>query len=387
MVHSSDVVKYGIIGVGMMGMEHIHNLLSLEKAIVTCIADDYSESIARCMKFFETEHPGLARNISTFESCVDLFKANLCDVCIIATPNNTHRDILLSAFEHGNPFMHILVEKPMCTTIKDCRTIIDAAQGRPGLLFVGLEYRYMPPVSRVIRDVHAGVIGQPLMVSIREHRFPFLVKIRDWNRFSSNTGGTFVEKCCHFFDLFNRILHPHIPQTVYASGSQDVNHLDENYNGRTPDILDNGYVIVNYSGGRRACLDLCMFAEASHAQEEVCIVGPKGKLEAFLPQLEVRTGLRNQHSCANVNVEFVDDPLIKYRGHHYGSSFLEHMDVHKQVCTYRDSAENAEDSSTAGLYQGLISVAMGVAAHISIEANRVVNMTELLTDEELRSWL
>jgi hypothetical protein len=43
------------------------------------------------------------------------------------------------------------------------------------------------------------------MLSIREHRFPFLTKVGDWNRFSENTGGTMVEKCCHFFDLMRLI--------------------------------------------------------------------------------------------------------------------------------------------------------------------------------------
>jgi predicted dehydrogenase len=44
------------------------------------------------------------------------------------------------------------------------------------------------------------------MLTIREHRFPFLSKVGDWNRFNRNTGGTFVEKCCHFFDLMRLIL-------------------------------------------------------------------------------------------------------------------------------------------------------------------------------------
>ena len=44
------------------------------------------------------------------------------------------------------------------------------------------------------------------MLSIREHRLPFLQKVDDWNRFNKNTGGTLVEKCCHFFDLMRRII-------------------------------------------------------------------------------------------------------------------------------------------------------------------------------------
>lgn len=56
--------------------------------------------------------------------------------------------------------------------------VIDAAKRRPEVLVqVGLEYRYMPPVAKLIDVVKGGVLGQVRMVAIREHRFPFLVKV------------------------------------------------------------------------------------------------------------------------------------------------------------------------------------------------------------------
>lgn len=209
----------------------------------------------------------------------------------------------------------MLVEKPLCTTLEHCRKAIKLSRAHGGLIRVGLEYSYMPPVARLIRDCRAGVVGSPRMAAIREHRFPFLRKVRNWNRFNANTGGTLVEKCCHFFDLFNRILAPARPATVYASGGQSVNHLDE----EGCDILDNAFVTITYCDvqGRtvsRACLDLCMFAEASHSQEEVSVVGDGGKLEAFLPSLQLRTGVRGRDSLANVQVEVVDDARVKYAG-------------------------------------------------------------------------
>lgn len=45
------------------------------------------------------------------------------------------------------------------------------------LVQVGLEYRYMPPVAKLIDLVKGGALGQVKMVAIREHRFPFLVKV------------------------------------------------------------------------------------------------------------------------------------------------------------------------------------------------------------------
>ena len=58
-----------------------------------------------------------------------------------------------------------------------------------------------------------------------------------------------------------------------ASGGQRVNHLDEDYGGRKPDILDSAYVIVEYPSGARASLDLCMFAETAQAVRGFDVTG------------------------------------------------------------------------------------------------------------------
>jgi hypothetical protein len=100
----------------------------------------------------------------------------------------------------------------------------------------------MPTISKLIADADAGVAGELRMLTIREHRFPFLRKagtpnpnpnpnpcpcpypcpypypcpcpypypepepeptpnkVGNWNRYSARTGGTLVEKCCHVFD-------------------------------------------------------------------------------------------------------------------------------------------------------------------------------------------
>ena len=77
---------------------------------------------------------------------------------------------------------------------------------------------------------------------------------------------------------------------VYASGGQDVNHLDERYDGETPDILDNAYVIVDFDDGARALLDLCMFAEGSRNEQEIAAIGDAGKVECFVPESNVVIG-------------------------------------------------------------------------------------------------
>jgi len=57
------------------------------------------------------------------------------------------------------------------------------------------------------------------------------VQVNNWNRFNCNSGGTLVEKCCHFFDLM-RLFAAANPVRVMASGAIDVNHKDEVYDGK-----------------------------------------------------------------------------------------------------------------------------------------------------------
>jgi myo-inositol 2-dehydrogenase/D-chiro-inositol 1-dehydrogenase len=183
-------VRYGIIGTGMMGLEHLWNLHHVPGAAVTAIADPNQPS-----RDFTIAMDEGRSDLTEFADHRDLLASGLVDAVIIATPNMTHQAILEDVLATE---LHVLVEKPLCTTVADCRRVIGAAQARrdrgcDAVIWVGLEYRYMPPVARLLETVRAGTIGVPKMVSIREHRFPFLEKVGDWNRFNRNTGGTLVE--------------------------------------------------------------------------------------------------------------------------------------------------------------------------------------------------
>jgi len=352
------MLRYGIIGTGMMGIEHIENLAFTDGVEVVAFADPHGPSRDRAAQLLPDAAP--------FRDHHSLIAAGICDAVVVATPNMTHAEILGDLL--ATP-LHVLVEKPLCTTVADCQRILTLAEGRTAVTWVGLEYRFMPPIARLLAEVDAGAVGRPRMVAIREHRFPFLTKVDNWNRFSANTGGTLVEKCCHFFDLMVRIM-PGRPVWVMASGGQDVNHLDEVYQGQTPDILDNAFVMVEFDDGARAMLDLCMFAEATQNQEELSVVGERGKVEALIPDNVVRRGRRGEHWIGGVETVAVTDPAIPYEGHHGGSSFVEHQ-------RFRD-AILGRIPVEVDLADGLLSVAIGEAAQQSIKERRPVALDELL---------
>ena len=357
---SEPEVRYGVIGTGMMGCEHIANINWLPGAQVVAVADPHEPSLDAASE--------LSPEARRFSGHDDLLDAQMCDAVVIATPNMTHAPILADVLKAD---VHVLVEKPLCTTVADCLATLDAARARSHLIWVGLEYRFMAPFARLIEEVAAGTAGRVRMVSMREHRFPFLDKVGCWNRFNANTGGTLVEKCCHFFDLMNLVM-PGAPVQVYASGSQMLNHLDERHGERVPDILDSAYVIVDYDDGARAMLDLCMFAEATRNQQELVAVGDAAKIEALVPEDIVRIGRRGVHSIGDVETHPARSNAL-YQGLHHGSSYEEHRHFLNAI-HHGDHGESSRES----LQAALVSVAMGEAAHLSIEHSRPIPLTQVL---------
>jgi predicted dehydrogenase len=352
----SDTIRYGIIGSGMMGLEHMLNIRLIPDAVVTAVADPHPRS-----QKWGRDTAGPDARI--YEDYRELLAEAPVDAVVVATPNFTHVKVLADLFESDK---HILVEKPLCTTVDDCRRIEKAAERHPGVVWVAMEYRYMPPVARLIEELRGGSAGRLRMLAIREHRFPFLPKVDDWNRFARNTGGTLVEKCCHFFDLMNLIVGERAT-CVYASGAQDVNHLDESYDGEVPDILDNAYAVVDYEGGCRALLDLCMFAEASRNEQEIVATGDEGKVECFIPECRVVVGRREGRQIESHHVP-VEERLMK-AGFHHGSTYFEHLAFLQAIRSGGPPEVSVRD--------GLMAVALGQAAERSVVEGRPVELSEL----------
>jgi predicted dehydrogenase len=357
---SAQSIRYGIVGSGMMAIEHIANIALTPGASVTAIADPVTSSLDRAAA-------AIGHEVARFADARGLAASGLCDAVVVASPNFTHAEVLKPLMAAA---LHILCEKPLATTIEDARAIAETVKGYAPVFWTGMEYRFMPPVTEYVRQIHAGRTGKLQMLAIREHRFPFLVKVGDWNRFSVNTGGTMVEKCCHFFDLMRHIVGAE-PVRVFCSGAMDVNHQDERYDGKKPDIIDNSFTTVDFANGVRAMLDLCMFADGAEQQEEITATGDQARLDCFIPAGEIvhspRVGFMNPKKATRETVH--TDAAALAAGQHHGSTFYQHQAFTAAVRGEGPVLVTADD--------GLRAVAIGLAAEISAREHRVVAMAEL----------
>jgi predicted dehydrogenase len=363
-------VRYGIIGCGMMGQEHLRNIALLPGASVSCIFEPDDAMAASSLILA----PGARR----VDNLTEVVTSSDVDALLIASPNFRHAEQLreIAALRP----LPVLLEKPACTSMADVRALAELGRSYPAPIWVAMEYRYMPPVARLTEEVHSAQHTGPIsMLSIREHRFPFLVKVGDWNRFNRYTGGTLVEKCCHFFDLMRHMTRSE-PVRIFASASASHNHLDEHYPEGTPDILDNAYVVVDFASGQRALLELCMFAEGARYQEEISVVGPAGKAECFVPgpgrfwpehlgePPVPKVVISPRHPKGPRELDVPVDPVALAAGDHNGSTYYQHQRFNAVV--------RGQSAVEVSLTDGLTAVLMGLAAQESARTGQAIDLTQ-----------
>ncbi len=357
-----STIRYGLVGTGLMGIEHIRNLAITPDAELVALADPVAASLQSAKDALGEK----ANGVREYPDAATLAQQGGIDAVIVASPNYTHRAVLEPLFDAG---VHILCEKPLATTIDDARWVAARAAQSGKLFWTAMEYRFMPPIAAFIDELHAGRIGALKMLSIREHRFPFLSKVGDWNRFAANTGGTMVEKCCHFFDLMRFITQSEAVR-VYCSGAMGVNHIDERYDGAQPDIIDNSYTTVDFANGVRAMLDLSMFADGAEQQEELTAVGNQARLDVSIPSGDIvfspRTGFMQPKALERWHVAV--DPKALAAGQHHGATFYQHQHFRAAIL--------GEGPVRVLAHDGLMAVAIGTAAEISAREKRVVEMSE-----------
>ena len=135
-----------------------------------------------------------------------LLAAGPYDLVMIGSPNHLHFAHLKAAFTVGYP---IFAEKPIVRTPAETFALarLMAEQGAPPL-YIGLVMRSMPIVREVIARVDGGELGELISMDATEHLHPehgaYLA--RNWRRRADWGGSFMLDKVCHDFDIFGRIV-------------------------------------------------------------------------------------------------------------------------------------------------------------------------------------
>ena len=371
-----DKPRLLIVGAGMMGREHLRVSQRLGWAEVQGVVDPFDGSIdwAQSDWALLSSRP-LQVYADLREACLD----SAVDAIVICSPNHTHYETLQIVCESGKP---ILLEKPMATTLTDAMEMVRLARSYPSVIQLGMQYRFKAQYVEALFEVQAQAsLGAVKTIAMSEYRPPFLDKVNQWNKFNRHSGGTLVEKCCHYFDLMN-VIAASRPKKVYASGGRGVNFLDFEWQGELSDIDDHAMVIIDYDNGIRASFTLNMFCQELY--EELVVVGECGRLVAG----EQASFHPNTPSEARLQVEVPGHPAYRPQGvgyppwieetGHYGATFFEHIAFHQQLAGERVDAATPQ--------QALWSLIVASAAQHSMVSGQAVEVATFCAQEGLEDF-
>jgi len=265
MSNSDSPLRIGLLGAGWFGREaHLRNLGKLGGVSVTAASSRSPESLAAAKAI-------AGDSLRTFNDWREVVALDDIDAVVVALTNEQHHAAATAALRAGK---HVFCEKPLGLTLAECDGIIAAAAEAGKVLQVGHEMRFQGLYVRMREMILAGEIGDLQLMGCREFRGPMRP---GWRSSEAITGGAILEKNVHHFDLFNWMMEVP-PLRVSAHGG--INVLKDR------EILDNAQVLVEYEGGRRASLELCLFAPIG-GEGEIGACGDKGRIDTRNQALEL----------------------------------------------------------------------------------------------------
>jgi predicted dehydrogenase len=139
----------GVVGCGYWGPNLARSFNQDPRASVRAICDLDRESLARVSR----SYPG----VETFVDFESMLSNGKLDVVAIATPVRMHHEIAKASLLAGK---HVLIEKPMASSSRECEELIEIASLRGLTLMVSHTYLYSPAVRRIAEIIHGGEIGE-----------------------------------------------------------------------------------------------------------------------------------------------------------------------------------------------------------------------------------
>jgi len=142
--------RIAVLGYGYWGSKHVRVLSTIPDVHVT-VVDAQPDRLAEAAAHFPS-----ARLAADLDEVLDDV-----DAVLVATPPGSHAALARRAIEAGK---HVLVEKPLTTSVEDAEILVDLADQRGVQLMVGHTFEYNPAVWKLRELVRSGALGRILYV-------------------------------------------------------------------------------------------------------------------------------------------------------------------------------------------------------------------------------
>jgi myo-inositol 2-dehydrogenase / D-chiro-inositol 1-dehydrogenase len=339
----SSPLSFGLIGFGAWGRFHADAIAKTSGAELKAIAARSEASRDAAKIAFP--------HAQVFADYRELLTRPDIEVVDIVVPSYLHHEIASAALAAGK---HLLLEKPMALSLRECDGLIELARKRERIFAVGHEFRLSSLWGKAYELIAEGFIGEPKYALIELSRRPYRLGSENWRYDINRVGSWILEEPIHFFDLARWYLRSvGEPQTVYAAA-----------NSRQPgheELKDNFSAIVHFPRGAYAVISQTLAAFEHH--QTVKVTGTKGALWASWSGALDRT-LHPAFSLRAFDGEQVQQiPIDKITG--------EVFELEDQMAMLvRAISKRGELSCSAA--DGRWSVAMCLAAQKSVETGQPV---------------
>jgi predicted dehydrogenase len=191
-------MKVGIIGCGKVAHLHAGALAKIPGVALAEVAD---------------ADPGRARAFATQYGARAVDELTGVDVAIVCTPHPQHAAAAIPLLDRG---VHVLVEKPLAATVRDCDAMIEASRRSGATLGVVSQRRWFEPVRRMKEAIDAGKIGMPVLgaVTMYSWRDEAYYRSDPWRgRWDTEGGGVLINQSPHHIDILLWLMGPVVEVT------------------------------------------------------------------------------------------------------------------------------------------------------------------------------
>ncbi|QDU75400.1 1,5-anhydro-D-fructose reductase [Bremerella volcania] len=344
---SDGGLRFGLIGFGAWGKHHANAIRQTAGVELAAIAARSEASAAAAKDAYPD-----AVVFTDYRQMLETVDLDLVDVVV---PSHLHHEIGMAVLAAG---CHLLLEKPMGTSLAQCDDLLRLAQEKNLHLAIGHEFRLSSLWGKVKSLIDDGYVGTPQYALVELSRNPYRQGSDGWRYDIERVGNWILEEPIHFFDLARWYLGGNgEPQSVVAlANSRQVDH---------PELQDNFSALVNFGGGAYAVVSQTLSAFEHH--QTVKVTGTKGALWASWSGSLDRTR-HPTFSLRGFNGEAVEDiPVEKITG--------ELFELEDQIAMLVDVLKN-DRPLACNAEDGRWSVMLCLAAQESVDSGRIVQIDE-----------
>ena len=199
-------IKIGLIGVGNMGKRHARVYSEISDVDLVSLVDTDEETIKELSQKYEK-----SKVYSDYHEMLEKEKLDAVSICV---PTSLHYSVAKECIKNG---LHVLLEKPITSTVSEGQELLKLASSKKVKFLVGHIERFNPAVKKTKEMIENGDLGNVIAISIkRVGGFPF--KITDSN--------IVVDSAIHDIDIVNYLLG-RLPVNVYIHKQKNIIKMED----------------------------------------------------------------------------------------------------------------------------------------------------------------